>query len=364
MTFAATSVLSRPWRLSPRATVLAGLLGIALTLLLAIAAPFAPAVLLRGWLVGVVGIAGVALGCAAWLAIHALSGGRWGEVARPALLGGATALPLVVLLAVPVIVLDRWIFPWASDPATAGRGVAAVDLNGWSLALRGVLLLGGMALVGWRARAGVLPPLLAGLALLGYGVLMDLAAFDWLLSLDPHYTSSAIGMQIIVLQLLSALCVVVLFTDAPAEDDVWGDYGSLMLACLLGEAYLLLMTLVVHWYGDLPAQAAWYLARSEGGWQRFEIAATVLGALGPGAALMFGAVRRSPSGVRTAALAALAGVVAELVWLIVPGLGPDALGGSLAGVAATGACGALLLAILGRVATKRVDRGEAMSDAR
>ena len=352
-----TALLSAAPSSVRRGSRIAGFLALAMTFALAAAGLLAPEVVLHGWLIAFVSFAGLGLGSVAWLAIHALTGGRWGDVARPTLLRTAVALPVAAVLVLPVIVADRWLYPWASHPEAAGAGVTGLYLNTGGLAVRSLVLLGGLSLVGWRARTGTLGRLVAALGLLLYSSLMSLAAFDWLLSLEPRYTSSAFGMQIIVAQLLSALCLVTLAADAPRDDPVWGDYGSFLLAVLLGESYIVLMTFVVHWYGNLPDQAAWYLVRSRGGWRWFEVAATLIGAVGPGIALLFGRIRHSPPALRVVAFAVLAGVLAQNVWLVAPRLGPDAGWAILAGVAASVACGGLMLVVALRFASTTASHG-------
>ena len=165
-------------------------------------------------------------------------------------------------------------------------------------------------------------------------------------------------MQMIVAQLLSGLCFAVLASDAPADDPVWGDFGGLMLACLLGEAYLLLMTLVVHWYGNLPDQAAWYLRRSLGVWRWLEVGGTLVGAIGPGCALLVGRVRHSRTAMRVVALAVLCGIVAEVVWLVLPEAGQDAGWALLAAMSALVALSALMAAVMSlRASGLRGERG-------
>lgn len=326
----------------------AGFLALAAVLLLAIGGAFAPSIVLHGWLIAFASVGGVALGCIAWTCIHALTGGRWGELGGPALRAGSGTLPLVLILALPLILADRWLYPWAADPRSVPSEVGHLYLNTWSVALRSVVLLGGLGLVAWRNRKGVLAPFPAALALLLYGGLINLSAFDWLLSLDPRYTSSAIGMQMIVAQLLSAMCCLVLVAEAPKADPVWGDYGALIFACLLGEGYLLLMTFVVHWYGDLPEQAAWYLARTEGPWRWLEIVGTALGAVGPGVALLFARIRRSRRHLRVVAGVLLGGILVENIWLVAPHAGLQSGWAVLAALLAILACGGLAAAVASR----------------
>ena len=114
------------------------------------------------------------------------------------------------------------------------------------------------------------------------------------------------------------------------------------------------MTFVVHWYGDLPEQAAWYLARTHGAWRWLEIAGTALGAVGPGLALLFAGVRRSRARLRVVAGVLLGGILVENIWLVAPDAGSQAGWALLAGLLATLACAGLAGAVV-RLPLRRSD---------
>ncbi len=115
-----------------------------------------------------------------------------------------------------------------------------------------------------------------------------------------------------------------------------------MLACLLGEGYLLLMTFVVHWYGDLPEQAAWYLARTHGAWRWLAI---VRHGARRRRAWTGASVCRGPPVARALRVVAgvlLGGILVENIWLVAPRCGTRRPGGPLlAGLLAILACGGL-----------------------
>ena len=297
----------------------------------------APAAALHGWLIGFTFAGGVPLGALALLLIHALTGGRWGEAHRPALLAMARALPLLAMLVLPLILGAGLAYPWSAEPSRAGPDVARWYLNAPAFGLRSLLGLGLLGAVAWRLGRGERPGLLgAGLALCLYVLFANAAAYDWLLSLAPRFTASAFGTQVIVAEMLSALCCAVLVSRAPADDPSWADLGALILALTLGESYLILMGLAIDWYGDLPPQADWYMRRTLGGWVWLEAAGVLFGAVLPMLALLFGAVRRDPLFLSLVASAILAGLAIEYVWLVSPGTEPLSAVGGLAGIVAVG----------------------------
>jgi hypothetical protein len=313
-------------------------IGAGAVVVLVVAGIVAPAQVMHGWLVAFASVGGIPLGCLALLAIHALTGGRWGDAARP-------SLPLLLVLVLPLLAGAQLLYPWAADPAAAGPGVASLYLNTGLMALRSEIVLAVLAIVAVLAHRGPLAPLLAGLCLVVYAVGMNLSAFDWLLSLDPRFTSSDFGMQLIVQQLASALAFVILTTDAAPEETAWGDLAALLFATVLGETYLILMSYIVEWYGDLPEQAAYYLARSRHGWQLLALVGMLVGSVLPMLALLFGRVRHRPVLLRLVAVAVLFGVLAEDFWLIGSGAGAGSI---LAGLVACLAAGGLLLAFAAR----------------
>lgn len=312
--------------------------GAAAVTILAIAGFFAPVPVLHGWLIGFTAVGGVALGAAACLAIHALTGGRWGEVGRPSFLGGALTIPALIVLGLPLVLLARHLYPWAADPGAAGEGVAALVLNPTSVGLRSLVLLAVLTGFALLARRGPLGTLAAGLCLVVYAVGMDVAAFDWVLSLDPRFDSSAFGAQLIIQQIASAYAVAILCARAPDDDPAWGDLGALLLASVLGGNYLVLMTYLIDWYGDLPDQARHFLMLSHGTWRWVLAGAVGVGAAGPILALLMTRVRRRPSALRVVAVAVLAGVLLEDIWLIAPQAGALGGRGGLAMAAGLVAC--------------------------
>ncbi len=304
-----------PTRNALRATSLAVLL------ILAALAFFAPGAAAAGWLVGFTTVAAVVLGALALLLIHALTGGRWGDEGRPALAAAAAATPLLLPAFLLLVAAAPFVYPWVTQPGSAGPGVAARYLNLAFFAVRGLVLLGGLSLFAGLDARGALGRLAAGIGLVWYAVGLDLVAVDWLQSVEPRFTSSAFGAQIIVGEFVAAFAWTILVTPPTDDEGLWNDLGSLLLATVLGESYLVLMTMVVHWYGDQPHQAEWWLRRSAHGWQGLEVAGVLGGSVAPLAALLFSAVRRRARPLKLVAGAALAGVLVEMVWLVAPATG-------------------------------------------
>ena len=311
-----TSFASRaPSSNNARLPTLIGFAALVLLVLIGFAAPRAA---LHGWLIAFASVGFIPLGAFAWTMIHRLTGGKWGELAVPALTVAGSMLPMLFLFWLPLGIGSRLVYPWDADPSKAGEGVAAIYLNGGAIAVLMLVGLIGLDLLTRRANRRGLGQLGAGLALVFYTIFINFTAFGWLLSLEPRFTSSAFGAQVIVEQLLSALAFVALVQVDPEPRSAWKDIGALLLATTLGETYLILMTFIVVWYGDQPTQAAWYLRRTGHGWVWLEVAGIAIGSVGPLIALLFSKVRDHAGPLRVVAACLFVGVFAQAVWLVAP----------------------------------------------
>ena len=283
-----------------------------------------PGVFAGAWLAALTWFASWALGSLGLLLIHALTGGRWGVVLRPALLAGSGALILLVPLAAPLALTAGRLYPWLSGPAPAGKdfylnapffaGRAIVYLVVWC----GLAALTSNAAADEARLRRLAPGALAALALT-----VTFAAIDTGMALDPDFTSSVYGLIALAGAALLALSVAILATalgPVRSRDD-WAYLGRLLLGLVVFWAYLDFMQFLIVWESDLTREAPWYLVRGQGLWGG--IAWTLaIGHFGlPFALLLGGSAQRRP-----AVVLSVAGLLAALEmlrawWLILPSLG-------------------------------------------
>ena len=278
----------------------------------------------QGWLVAFVFWSGIPVGSLVLLLIHRLTGGRWGERLAPALRPAASAAPLALLAFIPVAVGLEKIFPWAAHAGAVPPGVSHY-LNAPLFLARAVLALGGWSILAVLVVQGRCTRLIAGLGLAFYGLTISLVSVDWILSIEPPFTSTAFAACIAIQQLLSALAFTALAAPEEPGDPATGDLAGLILAALLGVVYIAFMSYVVAWYGNLPEKAAWYLRRGVDGWAWTIGAAVALGAALPFWLLLTSRVRRSRRALRLVGALVLLGVWLHVVWLLAPAFHPDAI---------------------------------------
>lgn len=298
-----------------------------------------------GFLFGWLFWTGISLGSLAWLCIHHLTDGRWSAALRPTLAAAARTLPLSLPLALLWLPGISHLYPWADAARVAGDHV----LQHRQVLFTPAFVAGrtGVFLLIWSGLAWLLArprrqQSLAAPALLFHLLAGSMLAFDLVMSLEPHFSSSVFGLILLLGQALSALCLSVFFTR-PADDKVCHDWGSLMLANLMLQAYTVFSQLVIVWMGDLPQEIPWLQSRVWGAWQPMALALFLLGGIGPFLFGLAGPLKRRYPLLRAEAVWLLLALSAHLYWLMWPALSPDAAVFDLAAPAGWLVCGAIWL---------------------
>ncbi|TNC12707.1 hypothetical protein FF100_13640 [Methylobacterium terricola] len=286
--------------------------------------------LARGWLLAWIAFGAAPAGSLVLLLVHRITGGRWGEALAPVLRPVAALLPLVALGFLGVALALPALYPWAADPGTVKPDVAALYLNPLLFVARGAVALLGWSVLAWLVLAERCTRLVAGLGLAFYGLTISLVPVDWILSLEPRFTSSAFGAGFALNQILAALSLAAVASPRGLDERTAPDLANLLLAILLGVLYVGLMSYVVAWYGDLPPKAAYYLRRAAEPYPGLIAASVAAGGLLPFLLLLLEAVRRSPGALRLVGLLVLVGLVLRGCWLVLPAWGPGAGGAALA----------------------------------
>ncbi|WP_157944613.1 hypothetical protein [Mangrovicella endophytica] len=295
-------------------------LGLAATgLVVAVVAVLIPAVA-RGFLPAWILLVSTGVGAAVLRHIHALTGGRWGEATAPTLRALAATVPLAALGGAVLLLTLPALYPWARNGATVPSDVAALYLAPLGFGIRAVLVLllwSGVALV--AARGARPNRAVAAGSLVIHALCVNVAAVDWIMSIEPHWNSSALGALLAITQIALALAIL---AAVDAACDVGGgrrgDVAKLLLAAVLGVAYLLFMQFLVQWSGNLPEKVAHYLTRRAPMWTGCLMAATTFGFVLPVAILSRTALRAERGPVRLAGFSALAGLALLVLWQVLP----------------------------------------------
>ncbi|HEX4182817.1 MAG TPA: hypothetical protein VHY34_06135 [Caulobacteraceae bacterium] len=265
----------------------------------------------HAWLLGFVFVSLAPAGALVLILIARLTQAPWGRDFDFQLGAIAGAAPWLWLLGAPIAFLLAWIYPWAQ----AGGAPAHLRLYLSPLAFlcRAALALAGWSVLAALARRGRIGEAGAAGGLVFQAVVLCLIPNDWVLSLQPGWTTTNIGMAFLSLEIALTTATVLLMGPGLPKKSA-DDLAGLLVAGVLGLIYLTFMAYLIDWYGDLPDKIGWWLARmTSGRW--LEIVTALAAGLAVFGALAFG--RR----YRLAGAAAIVGAALYCGWLVSPTLG-------------------------------------------
>jgi hypothetical protein len=269
------------------------------------------------------------LGCLLLAFIHRMTGGAWGRTLAPILAAGQRMVPWTILLCVPLFFGLGHLFPWAAPgtlsaqarlflvqhPAYFSRPAFILRSIGYGILF---LVLLAIAPPGRRAWTGPVGMML-------YIIATYLLAVDWVLSLEPGWSSTGFPLVFMASQALSgiAFCIAVtILAGAPVADldkpAIWKDLGNLLLGIMMFWAYVAYSQFLVVWSGNLPHEAVWYLHRNAGGWHYVLVALAVFQLLIPLLLLLSSRTKRRTRFFAALAVGVLLCQVLYTYWLVLP----------------------------------------------
>lgn len=297
---------------------------------------------LHNWLFSIT----VGLGALLFVAIQHLTKAGWSVVVQRVAECLSVTIGPIAWLAVPILVAllagSHSLFMWndathvMEDPILSGK---AAWLNAPFFVIRTVIYLG----IWWwfalqfyegsvrgdckdaedqlsrlRARSG--PRLIV------LGVTITLASFDWIMSLDPHWFSSILGIYLFASAMvagLAALTLVVLglrkiglLPQVTVEH--LHDLGKLLYGFNCFWAYIAFSQYLLIWYANIPEETGWFYHRQIHGWAEVSLVLVALHFVLPFFGLMSrGAKRHAPTLAFWSVIILVANWI-DLYWLIMP----------------------------------------------
>jgi hypothetical protein len=156
---------------------------------------------------------------------------------------------------------------------------------------------------------------------------MTFAAFDWVMSLDPHWFSTIFGVIFVVGQGLATLAFAIIGLRLVADREPisgviatkhFHDLGNLMFAFILLWAYVSFSQFFIIWSGNLPEEITWYVHRIHGGWGVIAMLLVLFHFAVPFVLLLLRQVKQKVPVLVKVAAAMIVMRLIDLFWIVAP----------------------------------------------
>jgi len=288
----------------------------------------------------------VAVGGLLLLVLGYATNARWPAALRRLAEAVSAGLAPVAVLAIPLLVAADRVWPWV-DPAP--HHVHAVEVKSgylslpWFLARTAVyfaaFVIPAELLRRWSHRRDTRPepPVPAGTDALHrerrlasamlpvLGLAITFAAFDWLMSLQPDWWSSAFGLYVVTGALVSGLALVIVLAwrgvargCMPLRPDHFHAMGRMLHAFVILWAYIAYFQAMLIQIANKPSEAQFYVDRHSDGWRVVTALLVVLMFAVPFPLLVPRRLKRRAGYVGLIAVVLLIAHYLDMWWLVIP----------------------------------------------
>ncbi len=287
----------------------------------------------------------IAQGCLAVLMIQFTVRGAWGLVLQRILEAGAMTLPVLALLFVPLLFGLPTLYPWARPALVAQDALLqhkSSYLNVPFFVVRSAIYFAvwiGLALTLRRwsrkqdeANDPAVARRLQNLSIVGLLALVLTGTFaltDWVMSLEPDWSSTIYPMMVAMGGVLAAFALVIAVLARLEGSGLHGnlltpqvsnDLGNLLLAALLMWGYLAFSQYLVIWSGNLSDEITWYVRRIQGGWEWLALLIVVFHFVVPFLLLLSRDLKRNLRRLGRVAAFLVVMHLFDTYWLVIPAL--------------------------------------------
>ena len=172
---------------------------------------------------------------------------------------------------------------------------------------------------------------MAAVSLILFALSTTFAAVDWIMSLDPHWFSTIIGVYYFsncAVSFFATLALIVFIANKNGilQHEITAehrhDIGKLLFGFNCFWAYIAFSQYLLIWYSNIPEETVWYARRQENGWEVVAMILIVGHFVIPFLGLMSRTVKRNPQQLPMWAAYLLVMCWIDLYWLIMPEVSP------------------------------------------
>lgn len=160
-----------------------------------------------------------------------------------------------------------------------------------------------------------------------FALSITISAIDWLMSVEPHWFSTILGVYFFSGTVIAALAAVTLATVLLKENDylhpaMTNDHlfslGALLFAFVNFWGYIAFSQFLLIWYADLPEETFWFMQKWEGSWAIFSIGLIIIHFLVPYIMLVSQPSKMDPKRLKFISVWLLFAHLYDLFWLVMP----------------------------------------------
>lgn len=280
------------------------------------------------------------LGALAFVLIQHVTRAGWSVLVRRIPETVISLMPLFIILFLPIAIFAHDIFPWLHEEhmdAILAKKAPYLDEQFFLMRSFGYLLVWSVLgvyfyrmslLQDYGDRKEVTKSLQAISApgIILFGLTLTFAAFDWLMSLQPHWYSTIFGVYFFAGCILFALAFTtltcILLQSAGLLKSVTGehyhDLGKLLFGFTIFFAYIGFSQFMLYWYGNIPEEMEFYAHRLHNGWELISYAMPITHFFLPFFGLMSRVLKRVKIVLIMNCLWIIAMHFVDLYWLIIP----------------------------------------------
>jgi hypothetical protein len=236
------------------------------------------------------------LGGLFFVMLHHMVAARWSVVLRRLSEDVMMTIPFMAVLFLPILAGMHDLFHWTHEEEVFidyALRVKEPYLNAGFFVVRAAIYFvvwGVLAWLLWRVSKQQddhhNPPQIVRMrrisapGLILFALTVTFAAFDWFMSLDPHWYSTIFGVYVFAGSLLAIVAFITLLTLIFRSRGVLSgvitsehdhDLGKLLFAFVIFWGYMAFSQYFLIWYGNIPEETIWMLHRWEGSWKIFSL---------------------------------------------------------------------------------------------
>ncbi len=172
----------------------------------------------------------------------------------------------------------------------------------------------------------------AAVSLILFALSLTFGAIDWIMSLDPRWFSTIIGVYYFAnanVAFYATLAIMVFMANRngvlnqTVNAEHRHDIGKLLFGFNCFWAYIAFSQYLLYWYANIPEETMWYMRRQENGWEIISMLLIVGHFVIPFLGLMSRTVKRNPVQLTSWAVFLLVMCWIDLYWLIIPEVSPE-----------------------------------------